>query len=411
MRTVRALIALVITPLFMLAEWEPIGPDGGEVRELAFAPSNEAIMYVATPRIPAKIFRSTDAGNSWNYTSTIEHYPNCMAVDPLDPDIVYIGSWYEVYKSTDGGETWTDYPYPGQAICGVTVNPVTPTILYAAGNSFSNNNYVMTFFKSTDAGETWSATTLNQHAGNSYSLSIDPQDPDIIYIGGSINTSSVIPKVYKSTNGGSNFNDESSGIDEGYSIRALAVHPTDQNTVYAGSYLSGVYRSTDAGNSWTLATPSSITYIFSLATSSTEPDLVYAGSTYDIYKSTDAGVTWDTASNGLSGYQFQKIAASQQTTGTAYTVNSSGVHGTVDAGTNWYACNSGIQLGRVALLNTYHQSPSTLYVELQEIGFFRSNDNGTTWTDLTMPITCGDLCAFAVHNTDPDLIFAFEGTG
>ncbi|UCC12543.1 MAG: hypothetical protein JSW02_03145, partial [candidate division WOR-3 bacterium] len=77
MRTVRALIALVILPLFMLAEWEPIGPDGGEVRELAVAPSNEAIMYVATPRIPAKIFRSTDAGVSWNNVSIIEHYPNC----------------------------------------------------------------------------------------------------------------------------------------------------------------------------------------------------------------------------------------------------------------------------------------------------------------------------------------------
>jgi photosystem II stability/assembly factor-like uncharacterized protein len=411
MRTVIAAVILFTIPLCALAEWEPIGPDGGEVRELAIAPSNEAIMYVATPRIPAKIFQSTDAGNSWNCVSIIEHYANSIAVDPIDPDIVYIGSWYEVYKSTDGGETWTDYPYPGQAICGITVNPVTPSILYAAGTSLSNNNYVMTFFLSTDAGETWSATTLNQHAGNCYSLAIDPQDPNIIYIGGNINTTAVIPKVYKSTNGGSSFFDESTGIDDGHTIRSLAVHPTDQNIVYAGTFLSGIYRSTDGGNSWLLATPSSVTYIFSLAASITEPDLVYAGSAYDIYQSTDAGITWDTVSNGLSGYQFQKIAASQQTAGTAYTVNSSGVHKTIDAGQNWNAYNSGIQVGRVALLNTYHQSPSTLYVELQEIGVFRSTDNGTTWSDLTMPLTCGDLCAFAVHNTNPELVFAFEGTG
>jgi hypothetical protein len=122
MRTVIAAVILFTIPLCALAEWEPIGPDGGEVRELAIAPSNEAIMYVATPRIPAKIFQSTDAGNSWNCVSIIEHYANSIAVDPIDPDIVYIGSWYEVYKSTDGGETWTDYPYPGQAICGITAH-------------------------------------------------------------------------------------------------------------------------------------------------------------------------------------------------------------------------------------------------------------------------------------------------
>ena len=110
-------------------------------------------------------------------------------------------------------------------------------------------------------------------------------------------------------------------------------------------------------------------------------------------------------------YNFQKIEASQQAAGTAFTVNSAGAHTTSDAGVSWNACYNGIQIGRVAMLNTYQQSPATLFVELQEIGVFRSDNNGTTWTEFTMPLTCGDLCAVVAHNTDPDLMFAFEGTG
>ncbi|HEY4565369.1 MAG TPA: hypothetical protein VIJ36_20505, partial [Thermoanaerobaculia bacterium] len=131
-RAVPVLLCLLVlaTPSFAAA-WKPLGPFGGTVFSLTVAPSDPHRLYAVAKE---GVFRSTDGGGSW--TAIRPDAGSNVAVDPTRPDTLYLGIQTGgepggVQKSTDGGAHWTGLPLKSFAVLSVAVDPARPSRLYA----------------------------------------------------------------------------------------------------------------------------------------------------------------------------------------------------------------------------------------------------------------------------------------
>jgi photosystem II stability/assembly factor-like uncharacterized protein len=160
---------------------------------LAIDPIISTTLYAAPDS--GCLFKSTDGGDTWLLECLgLPEYPlSAVAIDPTTPTTLYAGTWYGVYKSTDGGDTWnatalTSPDRSSSSEYALVIDPNTPTTLYAGTIDPSlltgpNNRGV---FKSTDGGGTWS--TLNTGLSDwrdlrINTLAIDPIRPTRLYAG------------------------------------------------------------------------------------------------------------------------------------------------------------------------------------------------------------------------------------
>ncbi len=395
-----------------MASWVQVGPQGGTIHALAVAPTNENTIYVAPYTNPSHIHKSTNRGTTWNRVGTIVSLAASSIVDPTNADIVYVGGSACVYKTTDGGYTWTGSSLSDSYLNGFAIPAASPNIVLTVGQAMRSNKNVMAFFKSTNGGANWTTVMLDTATGCSYCVALDPLNPSTIYVGGTFSSGIALyprPKIYKSTDGGTNFTDITNGIPQtSICIQALAVHPTNNNIVYAGTN-GGLYRSTNGGNSWSQAT--TYTPILSLATTQASPDLLYAGADTCVYKSTDAGVTWFFSGSGIRYKYVYDLVASQAQPTTLYVANSAGVFKTTNGGTNWFESNDGLKASNISNLCIAPSSPSFIYAEFSTVSVYKTTNSGSSWTGLPEFLSCGTICALCTHNTDSNIVYALEGTG
>ncbi len=405
MRSTAVVVLVGCLCSFSAADWESVGPYGGSLYKVAVAPSNENIIYVTSAASQAAVFKSTNAGAAWSRAGSIPAYVYCLAVDPVNPNVLYAGSNSRVYKSTDGGAGWTSYPVSINVVYGLAVHPTNPARVFAVSQTTWAGRSVMGFFRSTDGGVNWSGLVLDSLEGEANSVALDPSDPNRMYVGGY----STEPKVFKSTDGGSSFADVSEGMSTGVYLYALAVHPTNPDIVYAGLAKGGIYRSTTGGNNWTIVLDNS--FIASLATTRSLPSVVYAGSDTCVLKSTDTGASWFFAGSGIWGLGVTGLAASQNQPSVVYSTDNAGFFRTTNGGSNWLESNTGINLAAIGTLAVSRSAPSTIYVEHTSVGVFKTTNSGTNWLKLPSFLSCGNICALAIHNADPSTCLALEGSG
>ncbi len=395
---------------FIAGMWESIGPYGGPIYTFGPAPSDDSLIYIATYSSPATILRTTDQGNSWVKRGKIEGYVFSLAVSPNNPDVLYAGGYQKIARSTDGGMSWSEIQIGGNYIYDIIINPKDPSILYAVSTQEVGLYNYIALLKSTDGGTTWRIKVVNDtNRGIGYSLALDPADPGTIYVGGGIYTTTSIPALYKSTDGGGSFFDASAGIDSGNYVYALAIHPETPETLYAGTFYGYIYRSIDGGGSWNRVYHGSL--LSSLTTSPCEPDAVYAGADTIIYKSTDAGATWFEVGTGYGKFykSYRDLFTSRNIPGVLLTCDYEGCFKSTDGGGHWAEINQGINISFIYTIGISPHDPATLYTEYNAI--YKSTNNGSDWQKLPTPLDCGNLCAFAFHNSDPDIILTLEGKG
>lgn len=408
------LMIILIAGICSLADatWEAIGPEGGYIRSIVVSATNADLLYGATYYSPSKIIKSTDAGDTWTKVGSYTNTNYCMAIDPTDDNKLYAGTYARVYRSTNGGVTWTlsnsiSYVY----FYGLAVHPTNPTTIYGAGRKYvSSANYDMVFLKSTDSGLNWTSTSL-EIGGYSYgwSVAIDPSNPNTIYLGGSGYTTTYNPKVYKSTDGGSTWNEVYTAT-AGYYVYSVAVHPTNSDIVYAGTYLDGIYRTTDGGSSWTKVHTGN--YSYRMATTPDNPDVAFASGYYYVYRSTNAGLSWSTVITGLpAGGYYYGLAINPDNASDVYIGSNSGFYKSTNMGTNWYESNNGLLLADIIGMGVAPSLPSTMYITFEDIAVYKTTNNGDDWTRLPSFSSCGDMCAFGINNTDPNTVIALEGYG
>lgn len=250
------------------------------------------------------------------------HQIQTLAIDPLTPSILYAAQEDGLYKTTNSGAAWTLILTNTNYINRVIVDPVTPT-----------NVYVVTYntvYRSINGGASWvnSGDSFNGYWGNS--LAIDPTAPATLY-------AATDNGVYKSNSAGAAWVFSGAGLPNNgngyYGVFAIAVDPRNVTTLFAGTNY-GMYKSTNAGASW-FAVNSGLPYngtvpypIRVIAVNPFNSSIVYIKSDYNnsLLKSINGGSTWNfTPINNVA-----TVVCDPVNTNVVYAGNYNGVHKSVN---------------------------------------------------------------------------------
>jgi len=300
-----------------------IGPErGGRVTAVTGVPSQPYTFYMGSTG--GGVWKTTDAGHTWANVSDGQIPLGSMGaieVSLSDPNIIYAGTGSSkirsnvsigrgMYKSVDAGKSWlfTGLRDAGQ-IATVRVHPTNPDIVYVAvtGNPFIANNE-RGVYRSTDGGKTWKNILFISDTCGAADLELQPGNPNVIFASmwhGQRKPWTIISGareggIYKSTDGGEKWTKLANGLPgELFGRGNVAISAASPNRIYAlieAKPGSGLYRSEDAGASWSLinSAGSLITRPFYYDTLGVDPnnaDVVYVGNE-GWFKSTDGGKTF-----------------------------------------------------------------------------------------------------------------------
>ena len=299
-------------------------------------PINNSTLYAGT--YFGGIVKSTDSGEEWiSVNAGITNKLNVLslAIDPTKPTTLYAGVENRgLLKSKDGGNTWFDLN-GGRYISFVIIDPTSPSILYI------ENWWIM---KSTNGGGNWSLIGIHRDdlkAIDISSFAIDPVNPNNLYAGVRkyIEYGGV---VFKSSNRGESWKPYNNGLPKSVSINVLAIDPTEPRTIYAGTDI-GLYKSKDGGENW-VESGISGTRINSLAINPFTPSNIIAGTAKKgVFKSSDAGNTWFSINGELpEGISIRKLVFDPIRDDIIYICTykssetyTSGVYKSTNGGVNW----------------------------------------------------------------------------
>jgi photosystem II stability/assembly factor-like uncharacterized protein len=306
---------------------------------IAVAPSNTKVLYVGTGESDIRgdmisgdgVFRSADAGKTWTRAGLGDtHTISNLIVDPASPDVVYASSLGHVFvpgphrgvfKTTDGGRTWTRILYVNDSTGAVNLvmDPRHANVLYVATWqayrtpwSLSSGGAGSGIYKTTDGGAHW--TNLSRNPGlptgvmGKIGLAVAASNPNVLY-------------ATIQARGGGVFRSDDSGatwvrVNADWKLRqrafyyeAIFADPTDPNTVYMPE-VDGLFVSHDGAKSFTrLHPPHGDNHVVWI--NPDNPKILLEGNDGGATVSTDGGRTWSTEHNQPTG-QFYHVNLDDQ---------------------------------------------------------------------------------------------------
>lgn len=285
------------------------------VWNLVVDPSNSSTLYAATPD---GIFKSADGGASW---AALNEGPEgfeafSLAVDPVNSRTLYAATREGVSKSTDGGASWAS-GLSGLFTLTIAIDPSNPSNVYAGARDAAGSGVT----RSTNGGVTWSFVRLAGNGPDSTvnTLAIDPANTSTVYAGTS-KTGPVYGTVFRSTDAGRSWTNTLLGA---LAVSSVAVAPTSHSTIYAATQ-EGLFRSDDQGAHWIgisnglPADPLSV--VVDPGNGSTVYAVVQYSSSGGVFKSTNSGASW--AATGLSNTSARSIAIDPRAPSNLYAATS-----------------------------------------------------------------------------------------
>lgn len=294
-----------------------VGPavTSGRIADFAVHPDNKDIYYVATAS--GGVWKTVNHGTTFTpiFDQQNSYSIGCITLDPQQPSTVWVGSGENnnqrsvgygdgVYKSTDGGQSWEHKGLKtSEHIGDIIVDPTNSDIIWVAayGPVWSNGGE-RGVYKSTDGGDTWTCVKEVSEYTGCNELVMDPRNPNVLYaafhqrqrkvftyIGGGPESG-----LFKTTDGGATWTPLKGGLPGGDVGRiGLDISPVNPNVLYAvveaDDKKGGIYRTDDAGASWSKqsGTYTSGNYYQELTCDPVDVDRIYITDTY--YQISDDG--------------------------------------------------------------------------------------------------------------------------
>ena len=389
------------------AEWVAIGPDGGTVNALALDPQQPATLYALPYEYPdnPRVFKTTNGAAGW---TSVGRLPDLnvtrLAVDPHQSSYLYGLSSTAVWRSTDGGASWSSYTLSATAQ-GLAADPLVAGRLFVSGYSYTTYPKPVVVV-STDYGESWSQVVLSEDTSYAYCVEFDPVHEGVVYVGGYPGT------VYKTTDAGANWTSASGGLPATGAVQDLAVNPGNPEIIL-GAGSDGCYRTSDAGVSWRKV--GAMSSAFDAAMSAANPALAYCLG-YDtapcLYVSTDSGATWTYQPGNVQQSKGGSLITDPTNGDIVYSPGGAGVMKTADRGAHWVPANGGIRIATISTISTSPWDMGNVYVECYSNAVFRSTSAGDTWTRCEYFLSCGNICGIGLApGTEADVLWALEGSG
>lgn len=423
------LTALVTVPVTAGTDsWSAKGqPSGGTVGKILVDPNTPGTLYAVANQ---QIFKSTDSGATWAqiFSASSPTLTGDIALDPQAPGTLYAAFGFfgggpgqingddeviqsdpgGIYKTTDGGTTWTQiddgigtytsFNAPESSatdtLCRVAADPVHEGTVYAGGCTTG-------MYKSTDGGATWRAinngltpvsgpadAVINIMVNN---IVVDPVNPSVLYVDSTegIADSSLLTGVahlYQSTDGGASWNIlavNASGFDAD-----VALDPADHtHLIFCGNTTGAV--SSNSGATWTsTACPP---YTFAVAFDPSNSGHLLAAvnglTTSTLYESVNGGTSF-TLNTSLppNGVQsFGSVAFDPATTDVYLGTSDWGMLKSTDGGSSWNPSSEGIS--GVHAGQMIEGSDGIIYMATGNAGIFKSGDQGATWSQVGTGLT------------------------
>jgi len=221
---------------------------------VTYDPQDSNTIYVGEGWSLAK---TTDAGKTWEKidisSSSAVHRVSSIAIHPQNRNVVFVGVYYysgnrgEIYRSSDGGNTFNLIKVFDRPVNVVKIDPSNPQAVYAGTGMFYVSSYDQPggVYKSVDGGATWSTPLLDDVVVNS--ISIDPVDANVLYVGCG-QSGDEYYGLFKSVDGGLIW--ESMDFDPS-TVTEVKINLGGNRILYAATYRRGVYTSVDRGENWT----------------------------------------------------------------------------------------------------------------------------------------------------------------
>lgn len=426
-------------------EWRSIGPAemGGRTVDIAAIPGDRNTVYFATAT--GGLWRTTNAGVTWSsiFESGGTLSIGAIALAPSDHNVLYLGSGENnprnstsigdgMYRSTDGGDTWTHIGLrDSERISRIRVHPDDHDVLYVAamGHAWGANEE-RGVFRSTNGGSTWENVLYVDENTGAADLIMDPQNPRVLFAAMydyrrrpyHFRSGGPGSGLYRSTDGGDTWtllSDDAldNGLPKGVLGRiGIDLAASEPETVYAliESHDDGVlWRSDDRGDSWRVVSEdgrlsSRPFYYADLRVDPTNPNRLFAVSG-PLLRSEDGGRSWDRIASNIHG-DHQSFWIDPLDPDRLIDGNDGGFHFSYDGGDTWQFVNT-VPLGQFYQITADMRDPYWVCGGLQDNDSWCGPSRTQTvagsllnyWVESIGP---GDGMYVQIDPTDPDVLYA-----
>ena len=347
--------------------WRNLGPDRGG-RSIATSGVVGRPLEGYFGATGGGLWKTTDGGENWFPVTDFKITSasvGAVAVSETDPDLVFIGTGETcirgnimpgdgVYRSRDAGETWEHVGFSeSDGIAKIRIHPTDPNIVYVASfGKYGAPSEERGLFRSTDGGDTWARILFRDERTGAVDIALDRNDPDVIYAAlweafrkeYTMSSGGPGSGMFKSTDGGDTWTEitRNPGMPaEGVVGRiGLAVSSANSGRVFAlfEHADGGLFRSDDGGATWELVNDERrirqrafyYTHVFA---DHHDPDVVYVQNT-SLFHSTDGGETYEVINNGTHG-DFHDFWISPEDPAHLIVANDGGGAVSFDTGQHW----------------------------------------------------------------------------
>lgn len=431
-----AAISAICASSIQAQVWKQAGPPGGTVISLAADPHSPDHLFLGTA--DGHVFYSGDEGQHWQILSRIgtgqDDVITHIIVDPRDGNRLYASSWtlYSggggVYRSDDAGRTWNLIGLSHETVRALAQSPTDPNLLLAGS--------LTGVYRSTDDGATWVKITPDHHPDlNRFdSLAFDPKDNNVIYAG-------TYHLPWKTADGGKTWFPVVKGMIDDSDVMNIIVDPANPANVHAVA-CSGIYHSTDGGTDWVKykSIPNIYRRTQLIRMDPSNPDTLYAGTTSGLWKtvnekdfrrltpvdwvinamiidqrnpkrliigteregvqvSNDGGETFVSANNGFHHQHISDVAVSREHPDQALVVltfDTDAFLETKDAGNSWKTLGPGLK--RTEVRHVY-ASPTGWWASLVNGGWSKYDESTAKWVRAGLFVS--DAAPTAAAKTTP----------
>jgi photosystem II stability/assembly factor-like uncharacterized protein len=335
------------------------------------------------------IFFSNDAAQSWELRGRVGNRLDAVVTrlvgDPRMEQRLFASVWYQaagagggVFRSEDGGLTWTLIGLQSEAVRALEIAPSNPDLLLAGTRTG--------VFRSADAGKNWERISPpgDEELQNVDSLAIDPQNPDVIYVG-------TYHLPWRTQNSGKTWTPVIAGIIDDSDIMSLRIDVTNPTRLFM-SACSGIYRSEDRGAQWTKlqGIPYAARRTQAIVQDAANPKTLYAGTTEGLWVTRDSGESWTRTTP--KDWNINSVVVIGLAGGIGRVVlgtEGRGVQISDDAGVHFVEANNGFTHVVVRQFVADAQQPGhfLLVLDRAEARMLESRDAGKTLTPVSLAVT------------------------
>ncbi|MFC1778397.1 glycosyl hydrolase, partial [Pseudomonadota bacterium] len=348
-------------------EWRSIGPamTAGRIADIAVSHENRSTWYVGVGS--GGVWKTDNRGTTWNpvFDSEGSYSIGCITIDPNQAGTVWVGTGENVsgrhvgygdgvYKSLDGGKSWTNMGLKdSQHIGQIVVDPRNSNVVYvAAQGPLWSAGGERGLYKTADGGKTWKLILSAGEYTGANEVHLDPRNPDTLFVSlhqrfrnvAALMDGGPESGIHKSTDGGKTWRELSNGIPaEDKGKIGLSISPADPDVVYATIELAqragGLWRSLDGGESWEKRSDEVYSgtgphYYQEIFASPHDPDTLYQVAP-TLYKTVDGGKTMQAVKNKSVHGDYHAVVFDPANPDYLMVGTDGGVYESFDGAANW----------------------------------------------------------------------------